>query len=127
MTCRQVPAEPRPCDQSPIASSAVGEAVPGVSYVKPRGCPVWGAQNMPFDGGGPVTAEVGLALGLDREVIMQGRLKGCRLRGREEKGHKAPLCVREVTSSRPRQAQAVITHEKGASSVTGLPSGHVWT
>ena len=42
-----------------------------------------------------LTAEA-LALGLDREVIMQGRLKGCRLRGREEKGHKAPLCVRGV-------------------------------
>ena len=41
---------------------------------------------MPFDGGGPVMAEVGLALGLDREVIMQGRLDGCGLRGRGEKG-----------------------------------------
>ena len=60
--------------------------------------------------GGPrrclLTAEA-LALGLDREVIMQGRLKGCRLRGREEKGHKAPLCVRGVTSSRPRQSSCM--------------------
>ena len=71
-------------------------------------------------------AEVGLALGLDREVIMQGRLDGCGLRGRGEKGHKAPLCVRGVSSSRPSQAQAVITHEKGSSTVTGFPSGHVW-
>ena len=42
---------------------------------------------MPFDGGGPAMVEVGLALGLGREVVMQGRLKGCRLRGRGEKGH----------------------------------------
>ena len=47
---------------------------------------------MPFDGGGPAMVEVGLALGLGREVVMQGRLKGCRLRGRGEKGHGVAPC-----------------------------------
>ena len=77
---------------------------------------MWGAQKMPFDRRGPGT---GPGQGGDNA----GQTQGVQIKGQGRKGTQgSPLCQ----GSDLLQAQAVIMHEKGASSVTGLPSGHVW-